>query len=214
MESSPQRPYRLVIACGLILLSILALAVKGGHLAGLDQRVTERIAVLQSPAVDKIARTVTFFGSSPWMIGIVAVMGTYWIRCGRRDKLKLFLQGWLTGLTFQILLRYGVAQWRPDSVLDFPLSFVDRYEFAGFPSGHVFRSSFLFGWWFTSLRANGSGWAKALSMFCVAALIGVGLTRIYLNRHWMTDVFGSWLLAIIMLTWVASKVPMKKTVGA
>jgi membrane-associated phospholipid phosphatase len=41
------------------------------------------------------------------------------------------------------------------------------------------------------MRRRG-GWAAA---GCAALILLVGATRVYLDRHWMTDVVGAWMLA-------------------
>lgn len=210
MDYVEGKRYRIIIVLAVLFLGVLALIVKAGFLVGVDHSVSAQVLAIKTPFIDSIAQSVTFFGSSPWMIAMAIAMAIYWKRINRLDLLKLFLQGWFIGLGIQILLRYSIAQWRPDTVaLEFPLSFIDRYEFAGFPSGHVFRSSFLFGWWYQSLRLRKMSWASMCTAFCIAMILGVGFTRIYLNRHWMSDVLGSWLLATIMLIWVGMRRAMR-----
>lgn len=206
MHPPQVKSHRFIIGLAAVLLGVLAVLVKGGYLVGVDRSVSAWLFEIKTPVIDLVASNITFFGSSPWMIAIVVAMAVYWKKVNRLDQLKLFLQGWLTGLGIQILLRYSVAQWRPDTIaLEFPLSLIGRYEYAGFPSGHVFRSSFLFGWWFQSLQLRKTDWASICAGLCIVMIVSVGLTRMYLDRHWMTDVIGSWLLATTMLTWITMR---------
>ena len=77
----------------------------------------------------------------------------------------------------------------------------------GFPSGHVFVSVAFFGaivyvLWILETNA---GWRWTGTGFCVAAVLSISLSRLYLNSHWLTDVLGaltggaSYLLFVLAL---------------
>lgn len=76
-----------------------------------------------------------------------------------------------------------------------------------FPSGLTFRSIFLLGIWHQWLNRFGvhrpkSAWTQKALIACLA--FGVGFSRIYLGDHWLSDVIGGILLALIGLE-LASK---------
>ena len=78
-----------------------------------------------------------------------------------------------------------------------------------FPSGHTFRSVFLLGIWYQWLNqkyvpAQGNVFIQKTAIVTLAFLIG--LSRIYLGDHWMSDVVGGCLLAWIGLL-LASQSP-------
>ena len=71
-----------------------------------------------------------------------------------------------------------------------------------FPSGHVFRGIFLLGIWFQRLNQKYMPPHEHIlfqKIVIVALGIGVGISRIYLGDHWMSDVVGGCLLACIGL---------------
>jgi undecaprenyl-diphosphatase len=117
----------------------------------------------------------------------------------------VFLGAGAAALLLQVGLRYAVAHWRPDAVAPAAgADWVMRYELAGFTSGHALRSAYLFGWWADALRRWGGPAAGVGALGCLAAAAAVGCTRVYLNRHWLTDVVGAWLIAGWALTIAAA----------
>ena len=192
------RPSR-ALWVGVALLGLLSVAVKGGVLSAMDRDVSAWVETVRTPAGDAAARALTFFGSTPWTLAAVAVMGTWWWR-SRRRTLAAFLSAGAVGLAIQACLRLLVGQWRPDVELaSAPMDLAARYDMAGFTSGHGFRSAFLFGWWGRVLWGR-AWWATAGALGCGLVILAVGATRVYLRRHWATDVLGAWLVALVVLS--------------
>ena len=102
------------------------------------------------------------------------------------------------GLAVTVALRLLIPHWRPDVlVVPSPMGWATRLDLSGFPSGHAYRSAFLFGWLSQELGAKRGGrWGQVT---CLGIIGMVGFTRVVLNRHWASDVVGGWLLASCML---------------
>ena len=111
----------------------------------------------------------------------------------------------LMGMLVEGALRLIVPQWRPWTAGVLPeANLLTRVHLAAFPSGHAFRSAFLFGWLGWELAAWRSRLAGIGQGLCVAMIGLVGVSRLYLNRHWATDVLGGWLVALLMLSVAAA----------
>ena len=180
-------------------LGALSVLVAQGVLAPLDQQLAGWVAALRSPMLDGPMRTLTWFGGSTWtLLGVSGLSALAWRR-GGGAAVRMPWLAFLLGAVIEVLLRVSVAQWRPDTTALPPaMDAMTRFELAGFPSGHAFRSAFVFGW--LAVEARGwprAGWWRAL---CLVMTALVGFTRVYLNRHWATDVAGAWL---VVLTTVA-----------
>lgn len=198
--SDRRRPCNLAspVVGGAVLLGLLALGARAGMLHGVDAWCGGWMAALRAPVLDQAARGITFFGSSAFTLAalpaLALVMG--W-RAGRGAAVRL-AGAFAVGVGLEMGLRLLVAQWRPDTVvvpLGAPLW--DRFELAGFPSGHAYRSAFVWGGMASQLSAGRSG--KIARAGCVVLIILVGVTRVYLNRHWASDVAGGWLVALVAL---------------
>ena len=83
-----------------------------------------------------------------------------------------------------------------------------------FPSGHTALSAVflsLSAYWITLRRTS---WRQALYPIFIALIALVGLSRLYLGAHWLTDIIGSWLLAagVVLITLVSyRRNPEEKT---
>ena len=176
-----------------IALGALSFVVTQGWLVPLDHLIAGWVAALRSPALDGPMHAMTWFGGSVWtIVGLAGLSYLAWRRGGQASAL-LMSGTFLIGAVMEIVLRLWVSQWRPDTMaIPEPLDPFTRFELAGFPSGHAFRSAFIFGW----LAVGARGWRRPL---CLVMIALVGFTRVYLNRHWATDVVGSWLVVLMTL---------------
>jgi len=70
-------------------------------------------------------------------------------------------------------------------------------DFYSFPSGHAYASMMLtviftyLAWVFLS-----PAWTIAIAIMFGATTLLVGLTRVYIQAHFMSDVIGGWLIAL------------------
>lgn len=178
---------------------VLAVTVKAGRLARLDHSVAAWAQSLRSQPLDQLAAAASFFGSSPWTACCVAALSVWWLRRGARPRWRAFLAGGALGLVLQVVLRFAAAQWRPDTeAAPASADLFMRYELAGFTSGHAFRASYLYGWGIPELWRRGTAASRAAAIGCAVLILMVCATRVYLNRHWLSDVTGGFLLAMAM----------------
>lgn len=186
-----------------ITLMLLAVGVKIGVAAQVDRQVAAWVLAHQHPAAVYTARLLTFFGSVPWVLGLMAVLSGLWIAAGNRRSAALLWSAWALGALAQVVLRVTVAQWRPDTDQALQsLSLWQRYDLAGFPSGHAFRAVLLYGWlsrtWLRQGRAIPAAGVTLLALTVCA-------TRVYLGRHWISDVSGGLCLAAWALAWARTR---------
>ncbi len=192
------------------MLGLLSYQVAQGLLVPLDRVVAEWAASWHVPSLDPLVRTITFFGSSAWTIVALGLLGGWaWQRHGRTASIR-YVGAFGLGLAIEMALRLLVAQWRPDT-LSVPASmdWQTRFELAGYPSGHAYRSAVTFGWLIS--ETSRSRWVTVTRWTSVVMIVLVGLSRLYLNRHWATDVIGSWLVAAVVLL-IARQVSPQSTV--
>jgi undecaprenyl-diphosphatase len=72
-----------------------------------------------------------------------------------------------------------------------------------FPSGHTLNATVIIGvliylWLLHLTTARARAWAVAMGAFFV---VSMGLSRVYLGHHWLTDVIAGWLIG---LGWLAA----------
>ncbi|MFE7706657.1 phosphatase PAP2 family protein [Streptomyces sp. NPDC057486] len=183
------------IVCGCLALVLLVLvALRWPPLMSLDRTVADALhrRAVTEPGLVHINRILTDWVWDPWtmrlLIAVAVVM--LWWRGAR------MLAGWVAATSlFATLLQQGlksaVGRERPQ----WPNP-VDSAHYAAFPSGHAMTAVVSCGLLLWLLHRHGVRrrvWRVALAVAWVS-VIGVGVTRLYLGVHWMTDVLGGWLL--------------------
>jgi len=193
-------PKRAIVIWG-VALGLLSCQVAQGHLKLLDQWSAQWVRAWQSPAFDGLMQAVTWFGGSVWTgVALAALASLAWRR-GRRPEALMLGGAFLMGMLVEGALRLIVPQWRPGTAGVLPeATLLTRVHLAAFPSGHAFRSAFLFGWLGRELAAWRSRFAGIGQGLCVAIIGLVGVSRLYLNRHWAMDILGGWLVALVVLS--------------
>ncbi len=203
LQAAATRPAGVaLLALAATCVALLAGVVDGvrerGDLSALDPGFTARLVSMRTPTLSSVAHAVTWLGSVPILIalavGTTVALGMRW-----HSRRPVVVMGVALGgsavLTYA--LKVIVARQRPP-VADM-LGAVDR-DFA-FPSGHTLNSAVFLAvlcW----LLWSRTPVARRVPMVTVAVLLGaaVGLSRIYLGYHWLTDVLGGWLVALAWLS--------------
>ncbi|WTG04155.1 phosphatase PAP2 family protein [Streptomyces sp. NBC_01590] len=185
--------------CALLALVVLILvAVRWSPLMTLDRTVAEALhrRAVTEPGLVHANRILTDWAWDPWTMRALiaaAVVALWW----RRERL---LAVWVAatsmlGSLVQQGLKSAVGRERPQ----WPDP-VDSAHYAAFPSGHAMTATVSCALLLWLLRRYGAGpwlWRTALVVACVS-VVGVGLTRLYLGVHWLSDVLGGWLLGVAL----------------
>jgi membrane-associated phospholipid phosphatase len=183
------------LVAGVVVLAVTARF--GRPLAGLDRAVLDMVLTHRTAGGVDVARVVTNTGTSPALFPLVAVAGI---------AVRLRTGSWRPGLTALTVAALGVLARFLLSLLvraPRPAEVFRAVPVGGFsfPSGHTVTSALVAGALaFLLSRLLPTRWARP-----AAALLGlwaalVGLSRIYLGVHWLTDVVAGWLFAAAALT--------------
>ncbi|MFF3955369.1 phosphatase PAP2 family protein [Streptomyces sp. NPDC001890] len=186
--------------CALLALVVLILvAVHWSPLMTLDRAVADALhrRAVAEPGLVHANRILTDWAWDPWTMRAliaVAVVALWW----RGERL---LSVWVAatsvlGTLVQQGLKSAVGRERPQ----WPDP-VDSAHYAAFPSGHAMTAAVTCGLLLWLLRRHGAGprlWRTALAVACVS-VVGVGLTRLYLGVHWLSDVLAGWLMGVSLV---------------
>ena len=205
-------PYAALIITLLVGLAVtLSLALVFGEVyesvteadgvAGLDDPVLAAAKSARSPALDMATTAYTNIGGTVGM-PIIAVGIMIFLATKRRSwtPVILMLAAGLGSLVITILGKPLFGRARPDLVDAIP-----PYEHsASFPSGHSLNSIVIAGIvaYLIILRLK-TAKARVITVLLAAAFaFTMGLSRVYLGHHWLTDVLAAWAIGIAWLTLV------------
>ncbi|MGI9088862.1 MAG: phosphatase PAP2 family protein [Chthoniobacterales bacterium] len=154
----------------------------------LDHRVTNWFHAHARPGLTSAFRVLTFFGSVGFVTGMSVLGAIFFALRKRWGRLLALVCTMLGGSLLNILLKHFFHRQRP--ILENPLVTLKSF---GFPSGHTMGSTMLYGVLALILvQSLRNPWARLLAALAAVALIGaVGLSRIYLGAHYLTDVLGA-----------------------
>ena len=207
--ASPETPdergvAELAAGFGIALVALMAFALVAGHLydqeaIALDNVVTPVVHSIQSPVVDAAMEVVTSLGSAT-VLAIVSVIAVVVLASRRQAAQALFV---VTAIAGSVALNgtLKVTVQRPRPVLPWAHVLPDY----SFPSGHTMNALVLYlaialVIWVTRGRRLGS----IAVLVALGIAIAVGVSRIYLGYHYLSDVAGglaagiAWLLVVAL----------------
>lgn len=180
------RPRLLLSGAAGCLTGYLALA-SSEALLGLDDRTRGLVSAVRSDVLTGPVQLLTSLGDAAGLIPLIAVAVVVLWRSSRRWALALPL----------VMAGAGALQWLAKWLADRPRPDATPM---GFPSGHVLTLVVLFG--LIAYLATASGrraWALAGWAVCGLTVASVGFTRLYLDRHWLSDLGGGLMIGLAYL---------------
>jgi undecaprenyl-diphosphatase len=189
----------IVVAVGLGFgLLLLLVRVHWTPLQRLDRGVADGLngLVAPHPPVVTVLQAIADFGGRPFMLWLVTI-AVVLLLIRRRTRLAVYLV--VTGVGALLLdpsLKTLVGRLRP--VVDVQVATAPGNSF---PSGHALGSMVAYGaLLLVFLPAVAPRWRKAAIGLVAAIIVAIGVTRIALGVHFLSDVLGGWLLGAAWLS--------------
>lgn len=192
------RENRAVLLLAVLFLFFLALSsvARSVWLLGWDHAVSLAVQQYRSPLYDAVAEAISLGGDALLLIGVGAVAAML-LRSQCRPLAARFVIASLLTLPLNVALKAWVGRPRPAGDIQVVLPVMGL----SFPSGHSMASSTVFGflaflvWVHTRERRQ----RQLLTGGLALAPVLVGLSRIYLGAHWLSDVIGGWTVGLFLL---------------
>lgn len=147
---------------------------------------------LRSGWLDVLMQGITWFGSLLLLLPLIAVAAWLLLRGGRRREAGFLVLALLGSSALGHVFKLWVARPRPDV---FP-AWLDMPADWSFPSAHAMQATAAALAWLLVANPPRAFWAILLGL----AVLLVGLSRIYLQVHFPSDVVAGTLAALL---WVA-----------
>lgn len=165
----------------------------------LDQQVTSWFQQQTEPRLTSAARALSFFGSVRFLNAASFALAVFLALRRDWDRVLALALTMLGGGLLNIALKHFFHRQRP--VLENPLVTLTSF---GFPSGHTMGATLFYGLIALLVAHSIRGWRWRTTAFLCAILIValIGLTRIYLGAHYLTDVLGAIAAGSLWLAFV------------
>lgn len=165
-----------------------------------DLTFTQALQQINFPGFAKLMEWITFLGN-PQAGTVLVVITVIIFLILDKKSISLFI---LVSISLVAIIVEGlktfVSRPRPDPFLIkqvFPETSLDS-----FPSGHVIFFMTFFGFlvFLTLKMMKKSLLRNCLLVIQISLIILIGVSRIYLGEHWLSDVLGAYLFGAIYLT--------------
>jgi undecaprenyl-diphosphatase len=189
-----------VVAAGWALSVVVQDVVAGDDAVRLDRPTLEWFARHRGPWLTTAMKTVTTLGSSALLIPLVLSIGGLWWWRRRTPRPLTLLVGAYGGsnLLFHAI-KVLADRPRPPASLA-----IERLGGLSFPSGHATQAIAVYGMLAALVAASTPSWPRKVAAWAVAVFVAavVGISRLYLGSHWLTDVLGGLALGALWLALV------------
>jgi len=203
-----RRPLLLLSGAVASLAGYLALAVLAAHqqFFAIDYGTRTWVRVLRKEAPYLPMTLVTELGSTLGVLLLIAV-GMLVLLWRRQRRWALALPVLMAGAgALATIGKWTIHRARPD---DSPW---------GFPSGHVLSLVVFFGlmmWLVATASKRRRRWRLLASGLCLLTVALVAFSRLYLDRHWLSDLAGGLTLGLgflLLAIWVLEVVTVDRTI--
>jgi membrane-associated phospholipid phosphatase len=206
------------MALGLLLIGSLLAVLGVGWILGTI--VQDLLGRSQSPLVDgpvqqffanhreswliATMRLVTYLGDSSKLMKLALLIGLlWWWRTRNLGPLVLLTGAYIGARVIEITVKVITHRPRPPAE-----QALGTFTHSAFPSAHVTYATVIYGALTLLLVASSSrhGWRTLILATAMFIVTLVGLSRMCLGAHWLTDVLGGMILGVAWL-WCLVAVP-------
>ena len=186
----------LLLGAGVLLAASTLLAGQANP-GAIDLQTTRWLQQFDAPWFAGLMYWVSWPGFSPQSVALpLAVALAFGLR-GRRGEAL-----WIIGTQASSLVTFALKQLvdRPRPAPEL-VGVTAPLSDPSFPSGHTVQYTTLFGFAFflVYVRLRPSAWRRVALVLLAVPVLLVGISRLYLGQHWLSDVLGGYAVATLLL---------------
>ena len=155
-----------------------------------------------TPILDSIMLNITGLADPP-MVAAIFFGTTFWLwRRRKYSQIKVFAIACIGGLALNIGLKIFFAKPRPQLWHQLIVE-----TSSSFPSGHALGSMVVYGFLAYLLATEFPRSSRLIYAVMTGLILLIGLSRLYLGVHWLTDVIAGYLVGFL---WVITCISILK----
>ena len=185
----------LVVGGAWLFFGVMEDVINRDPLVDFDVWAFHLLQALRNPLLDKVMVAITELGDAQVLLPVIVVaLGWFVVR-----RLWLTAGYWIAAVGVAELLAgvIKLALHRPRPQLLY--AGIDQFSF---PSGHAVMSTAAYGFLaYLLLRRTSAAWRHVGTAVTVLLIALIGLSRLYLGAHWLSDVLGGLAFGV---AWVAA----------
>jgi undecaprenyl-diphosphatase len=173
-------------------LSLIAIQLSGRQVEPYDAAIALILYMLSGPKLEAVMSVLSAIATLPVVVIVAALLGIWaWTHGQRRAAVVLgavFGTTELLNLLFRSLFGYGHAE----------LSGAAALHSYAFPSGHVMAAAAIYG---SAAIVAARLWprlSRPLAIGSPILIFAIGVSRLYLSEHWVTDVFAGIAVGLLL----------------
>lgn len=176
-----------------------------GFSSSFDNAISLFFSVHNNVTLTNIFKTISFICSPKFMV-VLNVLLFIFIIIKKKYKLSIIVLSSISSVIINNLVKIIVRRERPDY-----LRIVVEKSYS-FPSGHAMISVLFFGSIIYLVNKYNLKHKRLITFSLSTFILLVGISRVYLGVHYLTDVFGGYLLGLVVLFLIIHKLERKKLV--
>lgn len=176
-----------------------------GFSSNFDNAISLFFSVHNNVIFTNIFKAISFICSPKFMI-VLNVLLFIFIIVKKKYKLLIIVLSSISSVIINNLVKIIVKRKRPDY-----LRMVMEKSYS-FPSGHAMISVLFFGSIIYLVNKHNLKYKKLITFSLSTFILLIGISRIYLGVHYLTDVVGGYLLGFIVLFLIIHLFERKKFV--
>lgn len=162
------------------------------------------VVVHHRQPLNSIVMAITNLGNPP-IITIFSVLLAAYFLYRKQQRIVAFIATNMIVVNLANFIVKNIVQRERPFVQDHSITPLVHASGFSFPSGHSAGSVLLFGTIFIllGLMDRHTGWRRILRTLCILMILAIGLSRIYVQVHFPTDVLAGYALGTcgLMLSW-------------
>jgi undecaprenyl-diphosphatase len=164
-----------------------------------DQKSYEELKEQANPLFDWLMKWVSELGDEAFAVALTTIaMATFALR--HKWLEAIFILATTSSVLLAFVLKDLIQRTRPFPLIQNATGLLQSINEYSYPSGHVLFFVVFFGFFAYLAWMHFAGRVRVIVItICVALIVLIGPSRVFLGAHWASDVAGSYIIGAIWL---------------